>query len=77
MGFEKRVLAVVSEALEEEQTACFKYGTLFVLASPAEAQALLAKLRDELWCDVALSGPMNYMGWTEYAYDFTIRGETT
>lgn len=67
MSFEKRVLDTVSKVLQNDNSASFTYGTLFVACAENEARKLFHKLSKEYGSGkVQIAGPIQ----GEYAYDF-------
>ena len=67
MGFEKIVLDKVAKVLRQDCQACFRNGTLFVIANESDARRVFSMLFKDYNQRVQVSVAM----FGEYAYDFT------
>jgi hypothetical protein len=65
MAFEKIVLDKVAKVLKQDRQACFRNGTLFVLASESDARRVFSKLFRDYNGKVEVS----LVGY-EYAFDW-------
>lgn len=65
MDFEAKVMKVVDEVLGKDALNGFTFGTLFVVALPEKAEALLSKLSTEFG-----KVQMQRGLYCEYSYDF-------
>jgi hypothetical protein len=67
MAFEKIVLDKVAKVLKQDRQACFRNGTLFVIACESDARRVFSMLFKDYNQRVQVSVAM----FGEYAYDFT------
>jgi len=65
MGFETKVLSIVADILEDDRSAGFYNGSMFVDCSARQATVIKSKLLDQLACDIMVSRASG-----EYAFDF-------
>lgn len=65
MSFEKAVLSVVAKVVEQDDTAAFCYGTLFVPCTPKEAAKIETSLINRFKCGIIVSKTPS-----EFAFDF-------
>ena len=66
MAFEKTVLDKVARVLKQDRQACFRNGTLFVIANESDARRVFSRLFKDYDGRVQVSVAMD----GEYAYDF-------
>ena len=65
MGFETKVLDIVAEVLENDHSAEFSYGSMFVDCTARQAAKIETALAETLSCGVIVTP-----GKEEFAFDF-------
>ena len=65
MGFETKVLSIVADILENDRSAEFAYGSMFVECTASQAAKIETALNEVLSCGIIVSpGPK------DFAFDF-------
>ena len=65
MGFETKVLSIVAEILDNDRSAEFSYGSMFVDCTASQAAEIETTLLEVLSCGIIVS-PLR----DEFAFDF-------
>lgn len=65
MGFETKVLSIVADILENDRSAEFAYGSMFVECTASQAAKIETALSEILSCGIVVSPGPN-----EFAFDF-------